>query len=99
MADKDHLFRSSSTSGQLSSHHASIVDGVFQSCTIEQVKKMHDDMQKRLESTEEHMVDMFMKNMDGWMQFVHDMETIQQELHECISLCKQRDPSFLSEEP
>lgn len=40
-------------------HHASIVDGIFQSFSVDQIKKIYDDMNVKLENIEEQIVNQF----------------------------------------
>lgn len=39
--------------------NASIVDGIFQSFSVDQVKKIYDDMSVKLEDIEEQILDQF----------------------------------------
>ncbi len=70
-------------------HHASIIDGVFQSCTLEQVKGMHDDLCLRFEALEDKIVAAFIKDMDGWLQFSHDLEQLRADIQEYQELYKE----------
>ncbi len=69
-----------------SAHHASIMDGIFQSCALDNVKKMHDELRIKLESTEDQIMQTFTKDIDGWMLFVNTLNQLQNEIQEYIKL-------------